>query len=85
MSPVAIVLLVAAAALLVLAESARFRRPLLRGPHRVARVSRFGARRRARARPKLEIVRPESEEFARSVERDLAALPTIDEHDVKRR
>jgi hypothetical protein len=36
------------------------------------------------ARPKLELVRPETEEFQRSVERDLAALPTIDEHDVKR-
>jgi hypothetical protein len=84
MSPVAIVLLVAAAALLVLAESARFRRPASRAPRRVASAPRFRAR-RARAKPKLEIVRPESEEFARSVERDLAALPTIDEHDVKRR
>jgi hypothetical protein len=85
MSIVAIVLLVAAAALLVLAESTRFRRPVARTPRKAVSASRFRARRRGRTRPKLEIVRPESEEFARSVERDLAALPTIDEHDVKRR
>ena len=81
MSPVAIGLLVAAAVLLVATEWSRFER-------RSARTSGgpgWRARRRARSRPKLEIVRPESEEFARSVERDLAALPTIDEHDVKRR
>jgi hypothetical protein len=85
MSIVAIVLLVAAAALLVMAESARFRRPVARAPRKAVSASRFRPRRRGRTRPKLEIVRPESEEFARSVERDLAALPTIDEHDVKRR
>jgi len=88
MSPVAIVLLVAAAVLLVAAESARLRRPVARSSHSsrtAASGARFRGRRRGRGKPKLEIVRPESEEFARSVERDLAALPTIDEHDVKRR
>jgi hypothetical protein len=83
MSPVGIVLLVAAAVLLVAAEWTRIRRPAAPAPR--ARAARFPERRRVRGRPKLEVVRPESEEFARSVERDLAALPTIDEHDVKRR
>ena len=56
--------------------------------------SRFGAgarRRRARARrkPVLHLVRPEtelseSEEFAASVERDLEQLPTIEERDTRR-
>lgn len=84
MSPVAIVLLVAAAALLGAAEWSRLGRPAARSsrPSRAVGVHR---RRRNRKGPKLEIVHPESEEFARSVERDLAALPTIDEHDVKRR
>jgi len=42
---------------------------------------------RARKKAKLRVVSPseEEEEFARSVERDLAALPTIDERDAKRR
>jgi hypothetical protein len=83
MSPVAIVLLVAAAVLLVAAEWTRFRRPASRAPR--ARTRQLSGRRRVRSRAKLEVVRPESEEFARSVEQDLAALPTIDEHDVKRR
>jgi len=72
-----VVLLVAAAALLVAAEW-----------HRIG--ERFGAsgkrrRRRAEQKARLRVVHPESEEFARSVERDLAALPTIDEQDAKRR
>ena len=83
MSPVAIVLLVAAAVLLAASEWPRFGRRLSRPP-RAARVPRWHAPRR-KGKPKLELVHPESEEFARSVERDLAALPTIDEHDVKRR
>ena len=33
----------------------------------------------------LRVVTSDHEEFARSVERDLAALPTIDEQDAKRR
>jgi hypothetical protein len=77
MSPFAVVLLIAAAALVVGAEWSRF-------------SNRFGkdARRerdRARRKKKLRVVEPDSEEFARAVERDLAALPTIDEHDAKRR
>jgi hypothetical protein len=77
MSVIGVVLLVAAVALLVAAEWHRF-------------GARFGAgaqrrRRRSQQKAKLRVVHPETEEFARSVERDLAALPTIDEHDAKRR
>jgi hypothetical protein len=43
------------------------------------------SRARTRRKQKLRVVQPDSEEFARAVERDLAALPTIDEHDAKRR
>ena len=44
-------------------------------------------RRRDRAKRKanLTVIRSESEEFAASVERDLAELPTIEERDRKRR
>jgi hypothetical protein len=83
MSPIGIVLLVVAAVLVVAVEWTRIRRPAARSSGLSMRSSWRQGRRR-RGRPKLEIVRPESEEFARSVERDLAALPTIDEHDVKR-
>ena len=83
MSPVGIVLLVAAVVLLVAAEWSRFGHAGTRA--RRAPGSGWRARRRERSRPKLEVVHSESEEFARSVERDLAALPTIDEHDVGRR
>jgi hypothetical protein len=76
MSVFAIVLLVGAVALLAAAEWPRLSQRLGRD----ARREREHAKRRA----KLRVVRPESEEFARSVERDLAALPTIDEHDAKR-
>ena len=44
-------------------------------------------RRRARRKAKLHVVRSEvdeSDEFARSVERDLASLPTIDPRDAKK-
>jgi hypothetical protein len=77
MSPFAVVLLVAAAVLVVATGWARL----------AARLGTDGRRGRARARRKssLHVVRPDSEEFARAVERDLAALPTIDEHDAKRR
>jgi hypothetical protein len=77
MSAFAIVLLVAAVALLAGAEWGRLSKRL----GHEARRERDHAKRRA----KLRVVRPESEEFARSVERDLAALPTIDEQDAKRR
>ena len=79
MSPMAIVLLVAAVVLLAAAEWRRL-------------ISAFGidARRdrvHRRKKAKLRVVPPmsESEEFAQSVERDLANLPTIDEQDAKRR
>ena len=75
MSPLAIVLLVAAVALLVAAEWAR-----------VGKLSEARQRReRSRRKSHLQVVGDESEDFARSVERDLAALPTIDEQDAKRR
>jgi hypothetical protein len=42
-------------------------------------------RRGRRRRPQLRVVRDdETDEFARSVERDLANLPTIDERDRRR-
>ena len=72
-SPFAILLLVAAAALLGAAEWSR--------------VAKLGdARRnrdRARRRSRLHVVEqtPDHDDFARSVERDLAALPTVDDHD----
>lgn len=41
---------------------------------------------RARARTNLRVVEAEpDDEFRRAVERDLAALPTIDERDAKKR
>ena len=53
-------------------------------------IGRFGSdarRRRERAKRKATwtVVSSESEEFAASVERDLAELPTIEERDRKRR
>ncbi len=75
MSPFAIVLLVAAVVLLCAAEWGR--------------VAKFGdardQRRRARRKSRLRVVDTEpDDDFARSVERDLAALPTIDEHEPRR-
>ena len=77
MSPFAVVLLVAAAVLVGAAEWSRLS----------SRLGVAGRRERARAKrkTKLQVVTPDSEEFARAVERDLASLPTIDEHDAKRR
>jgi hypothetical protein len=70
-----LVLLVAAATLVVAVETPRL-------------VDRFGAdarrgRARARRKKKLHVVTPEdeSDEFVRSVQRDLEALPTIEEKD----
>jgi hypothetical protein len=74
-----VVLLVAAAALLVAAEWHRFGVRVPAGPKRPRR------RARQKSKSQLRVVHPETEEFARSVERDLAALPTIDEQDAKRR
>jgi hypothetical protein len=82
-SPLAVVLLVAALALVGATEWPRLQG--LRGERpQVART-----RRRSRSKAKLELLSPpgevpDHEEFARSVERDLAALPTIDERDPRR-
>jgi hypothetical protein len=72
-----LVLLVAAATLVVAVEIPRL-------------SSRFGAdarkeRARARQKKKLRVITPEdeSDEFIRSVQRDLEALPTIEERDRK--
>ena len=75
MSPLAIVLLVAAVVLLGAAEWGR--------------LAKFGdarnQRKRARRKSRLHVVDTEpDDDFARSVERDLAALPTIDEHEPRR-
>ncbi|HEX4323250.1 MAG TPA: hypothetical protein VHZ77_01330 [Gaiellaceae bacterium] len=81
MSPIAIVLLVAAVAIVAAAEWPRI-------------VGVFGSdsrrlhtrkRRKSKSKANLRVVHPDHEEFARSVERDLASLPTIDEKDLKRR
>lgn len=69
-------LLVLAAAAVVAAEWPRL-------------AERFGGearRRRDRARRKasLTVIRTETDEFEESVRRDLAELPTIEEHDRKR-
>jgi hypothetical protein len=69
----AIVMLAAAVVLLVAAEWSR-----------VGRLGEVRARRdRQRRRSRLRVVDDEGpdDDFARSVERDLASLPTIDEHD----
>jgi hypothetical protein len=76
-SPVAIVLLLAAAVLVAATE----------WPRIAARTGVNVPKRRSRRRKShLRVVHPqdESDEFARSVERDLANLPTIDERDRKR-
>jgi hypothetical protein len=74
-SAFAIVLIVAALALLAAAEWGR-----------VAKLRDDRASRdRARRKSKLRVVDDPDDDFARSVERDLAALPTIDEHDLKKR
>jgi hypothetical protein len=82
MSPIAVALLVAAAVLVVAAEWTRVtgRLTATRTPS-----PRLPRRRRSKSKANLQVVRPDSEDFARSVERDLAALPTIDEQDAKRR
>jgi hypothetical protein len=81
MSPIAIALLVAAVVLVVAAEW-----PRISSRAGIPKVSpRAPRRRRSKSKANLQVVRPDSEDFARSVERDLAALPTIDEQDAKRR
>ena len=73
MSLFAILLLLAAVALLGAAEWSRV------GKLGDARRNRARARRRSRLRVVDQA--PDHDDFARSVERDLAALPTIDDHD----
>jgi hypothetical protein len=74
-SPFAIVLLVAAVVLLGAAEWGRLAKL---GDGR-------SQRKRARRKSRLRVVDTEpDDDFARSVERDLAALPTIDEHEPRR-
>jgi hypothetical protein len=83
MSPIAVVLLAAAIVIVAASEWPRLRgklgNPKLGTPKRTPRA----AKRRSKAN--LRVVSSDHEEFARSVERDLAALPTIDEQDAKRR
>jgi hypothetical protein len=78
-SPFAVALLIAAAALLVAAEWPRLGRWVGADARR--------SRRRERRKRSLRIVTSEHEtdpaEFQRAVERDLAALPTIDERDAR--
>ena len=77
MSTFAIVLLAAAVLLLAGAEWSRV------AQIGDARKQRLRARRKSRLR--LVDKHPDhDDDFARSVERDLAALPTIDEHETKR-
>ena len=75
----AIALLVAAAVLFAAAEWPRIQ----------SRAGSDGRRRRRREKRKrnLRVVgsASDSDDFARAVERDLAALPTIDEKDAKKR
>ena len=75
MSWFAIVLLVAAVVLLAAAEWTR-----------LAKIGNVrGERKRARRKSRLRVVENDpDDDFARSVERDLAALPTIDEHEPRR-
>lgn len=76
----AVVLLAAAVVLLAAAE----------WPRLSARLGgdAFASRRRARRKARLRVIRTppdESDEFARSVQRDLASLPTIDPRDADTR
>ena len=78
MSPIAVILLTAAIVIVAACEWPRLTRRV-GVPKRETRA----AKRRSKAN--LRVVTSDHEEFARSVERDLAALPTIDEQDAKRR
>jgi uncharacterized membrane protein YcjF (UPF0283 family) len=82
-SPIAVALLVAAVVLVVATEWTRIA-GRFRGSSGLGGSARQ-ARKREKRKANLRVVRPDSEEFARSVERDLASLPTIDERDAKRR
>ena len=76
MSPFAIVLLLAALVLLGAAEWGRV--------SSLADTRRTRDRERRKSRLRVVDEEPD-DDFARSVERDLAALPTIDEHDANRK
>jgi hypothetical protein len=69
----ALVLLLAAVAVVVAAEWPRLDQRLGGGARR--------RRERVRRKQALRVVRDESDEFAASVQRDLANLPTIEERD----
>jgi hypothetical protein len=80
MSLIALVLLVAAVALVVATEWPRLAERGLGGRRRPGRGGKT-----LRRKQHLRVVRDEpDDDFARSVERDLAALPTIDERDRKK-
>ena len=81
MSPFAVVLLIAAAVVLVAAEWPRVRRKL--GAD--ARSKREREKRKRRMRVVRSESESESDEFARAVERDLAALPTTDDRDAEQK
>jgi uncharacterized membrane protein YcjF (UPF0283 family) len=72
-NPIAVVLLAAAVVLLVGMEWPRIAR--LTGVEKKVR------RERKLRKSHLRIVKAEDDDFAKAVERDLAALPTIDERD----
>lgn len=76
MSIVAVVLLVCALLVVVGAE----------WPRLEPRLGREGRRRRERAKRKatFTVLRSESDDFAASVQRDLANLPTIEEREERR-
>jgi hypothetical protein len=78
MSPIAVVLLAAAIAIVAACEWPRLGR-------RLGMTGRGERPSKRRGKANLRVVQSDHEEFARSVERDLAALPTIDEQDAKRR
>jgi len=81
MSLIALLLLLAAIALLVAAEWPRLAE---RGGFAGKTMPRRGSKAMRRG-SHLRVVRDEpDDDFARSVERDLAALPTIDERDRKK-
>ncbi len=76
MSWLFIALLAAAVVVLVAAEWPRL------SEHAGSRARQQRAR--ARQKAQMRLVQNESDEFAASVQRDLEALPTIEEHDPKR-
>ncbi len=77
MSLIAVVLLAAAAVVVVAAEWPRIARSPLGGEGR-------RLRQRSRRKQNLKLLRTESDDFAASVERDLAKLPTIEEREERR-